>query len=93
MIMECQNSGGCQQTENCPHIELAADRAVKRVFATIGVDVENPESIEQFREDLRFGKKLRRASDHGLLAIITLIVAGIVSVVWEGILSKIGGGH
>ncbi len=25
--MECQNSGGCQQTENCPHIELAADRA------------------------------------------------------------------
>lgn len=63
------------------------------VFATIGVDVENPESIEQFREDLRFGKKLRRASDHGLLALIGMIVLGLGSVLWAGIVSKIGSGH
>ena len=36
----------------------AADRAVKKVFAILGVDVDKPDSVEEFREDLRFGKRL-----------------------------------
>ena len=44
----------------------AADRAVKKVFAILGVDIDKPESVEEFREDLRFGRKLRKASDHGM---------------------------
>ena len=34
----------------------AADRAVKRVFSILGVDIDRPESIEEFRADLRFGR-------------------------------------
>ena len=37
----------------------AADRAVKKVFAILGVDVDKPESVEEFREDLRFGWKIK----------------------------------
>lgn len=77
----------------CPQAEQAADRAVKKVFAILGVDIDRPESVEEFREDLRFGKKLRKAADHSLLALFGVVVAGLVAAIWAGIVSKIGGGH
>ena len=69
----------------------AADRAVKKVFAILGVDVDKPESVEEFREDLRFGKRMRRAADHGFLAIVGLITVGLGAAVWAGIVTKVGG--
>lgn len=69
----------------------AADRAVKKVFAILGVDVDKPESVEEFRSDLRFGKKLRRAADHGILVMMGVIVAAVMAAVWAGVSSKIGG--
>ena len=44
-----------QKGEPCdnPTCQDAADRAVKKVFAILGVDVDKPESVEEFREDLR----------------------------------------
>ena len=69
----------------------AADRAVRKVFAILGVDIDKPESVEEFREDLRFGRKLRRASDHGMLAIIGLVSVGLAAALWTGIVTKVGG--
>jgi len=82
-----------QKGEPCdnPTCQDAADRAVKKVFAILGVDVDKPESVEEFREDLRFGKRMRRAADHGLLALVGLVVIGIGAAVWAGIVSKVGG--
>lgn len=77
----------------CPHAEDAAERAVRKVFAILGVDIDKPESVEEFREDLRFGRRLRRAADHGLIATVGLMVVGLGAVVWAGIVSKINGGH
>lgn len=71
--------------------EKAADHAVAKVFAILGVDVSKPESVEEFREDLRFGKKMRRMADHGQLAMIGVFVAGISWAIWEGIKAKLGG--
>lgn len=71
----------------------AADRAVKKVFAILGVDVDKPESVEEFREDLRFGKKLRKAADHGMLALLGVLFAALAAAAWAGIVSKINGGH
>ena len=36
--------------EHCPHVAEAADTAVKKVFAILGVDVDVPKEVEQFRE-------------------------------------------
>jgi hypothetical protein len=66
---------------------------VKKVFAILGVDIEKPESVEEFREDLRFGKRMRKAADHGFLALVGLVVIGLGAAVWAGIVSKVGGGH
>lgn len=81
--------------DTCPHMsdaaEKAADHAVKKVFAILGVDVTKPDSVEEFREDLRFGKKMRRMADHGQLAMVGVFVLGICWAVWEGIKAKLGG--
>ena len=69
----------------------AADKAVRKVFAILGVDIDKPESVEEFREDLRFGRKLRRVSDQGMLAIIGLVSVGLAAALWTGIVAKVGG--
>jgi hypothetical protein len=79
------------QCNNNPTCQDAADRAVKKVFAILGVDIDKPESVEEFREDLRFGKRMRKAADHGFLAIVGLLVIGLGAAVWAGIMSKMNG--
>jgi hypothetical protein len=79
-------------TCNNPQCQEAADRAVKKVFAILGVDIDKPESVEEFREDLRFGKKLRKAADHGFMAFVGVVAVAIASAIWFGIQAKLGGG-
>lgn len=75
--------------EHCPHVKEAADEAVKKVFAILGVDIDVPREVEQFRENLRFGASMRRAADKGMLAIIGAIAVGALAALWAGIVSKI----
>ena len=77
--------------EHCPHATEAADTAVKKVFAILGVDVDVPKEVEQFRENLRFGASMRRAADKGMLTIIGVLVTAMLAALWAGIVSKIGG--
>lgn len=69
--------------------EDAAEHAVKKVFAILGVDIERPESVEEFREDLRFGKRMRKVADHGTLAFFGVVAAAFAATVWAGIVSNI----
>jgi hypothetical protein len=80
-----------RDVDTCPQSIQAADHAVKKVFAILGVDIDKPESVEEFREDLRFGKKLRKASDHGTLVMIGAFVGGVAYVIWTGIVAAIKG--
>ena len=79
--------------EYCPHVKEAADEAVKKVFAIMGVDVDVPKEVEQFRENLRFGASMRRAADNGMLAIIGAIAVGALAALWAGVVSSIVNGH
>lgn len=69
--------------------EEAAEHAVKKVFAILGVDIDRPESVEEFREDLRFGKRMRKIADHGTLALFGVFAAGLAAALWAGIVSNI----
>jgi len=75
----------------CHHAAEAAEIAVKKVFAILGVDVDKPEDVEEFREDLRFGKKLRKGADHGFLAFIAILTASISAALWAGITGNLKG--
>ncbi len=66
-----------------------ADLTAKKFFAMIGVDADDPESVEEFRQDLRFGRRMRRASDHMFTVIYGAVALGIVYAIWDGIVSRI----
>lgn len=65
--------------------DIAAKKAVKEVFALLGVDIDNPKQVEEFREDLRFGGRLRRAADKGFFAAVTVMAGVFMTLVWYGI--------
>lgn len=71
-------------------IERSVDAAIKKTFAILGVDIDKPESVEEFREDLRFGRKLRKMSDHGSFVIVAGLVGGILFALWHGIKAAFG---
>ena len=79
----------CAKEERCDFAEEAADVAVRKVFAILGVDIDKPESVETFREDLRFGKRLRKATDHGMLAVVAVIAAAMCAAAWSGVISSL----
>ncbi len=81
--LDCPDNPMCQE---------AADRAVKKVFAILGVDIDKPESVEEFRQDLRFGKRLRKIADHGILAFFAAVAVAIAGAIWIGITSTFGNG-
>jgi hypothetical protein len=72
----------CGTRPECGEI---ADRAVKKTFAILGVDIDKPESVEEFRQDLRFGKRLRKIADHGTLAFFGAVAVAVVAALWIGI--------
>ena len=78
----------CGTKPECAEI---ADRAVRKTFAILGVNIDNPESVEEFRQDLRFGKKLRKLSDHGTMAFFAAVAIAIVGAIWIGITQAIKG--
>jgi hypothetical protein len=77
---------------NRPECSEIADRAVKKTFAILGVDIDKPESVEEFRQDLRFGKRLRKIADHGTLAFFAAVAVAIVAALWIGITHSINKG-
>ena len=77
------------ELEKCPHVRESAEMAVKKVFAILGVNIDVPKEVEEFRENLRFGATMRRAADRGMLAFVAVLVGAIAVALWAGIISKI----
>lgn len=66
--------------------------AVKKVFSILGVDVDVPKEVEEFRENLRFGAAMRRAANKGMLAIVGAIAIAMLASLWTGVVTQIKGG-
>lgn len=78
----------CPTNQQCQNI---ADQSVKKVFAILGVDIDDPQQVEEFREDLRFGKRLRKYSDYGMMAVVAAVFVALAAAFWAGIVSKVVG--
>jgi hypothetical protein len=63
----------------------AAAKAVRECFILLGVDVDDTASVEEFREDLRFGRGLRKRADQGIDAIFKLVFLAIAGAVVSAI--------
>jgi hypothetical protein len=63
--------------------DAASDKSVRKVFAILGVDIDEPSELESFRDNLRFNARLRKAADQSWLAFVgavTLLVAGALGL-------------
>ncbi len=84
---------GKERRASCQHAdqaaEAASDKAVKKTFAILGVDIDKPSEVEEFRKDLRFSGQLRRDVGRGRLAIVCLIASAIGYAIWNGIVSAL----
>jgi hypothetical protein len=80
------------EKEVCVYAQRAADNAVKKTFAILGVDIEEPEQVKQFQQDLRFGSFLRRAAEKGVLALIVSAFTAIGVLILIGLKAYFDGG-
>jgi len=75
----------CYKDEKtCPHASEAAESAVRKVFAILGVDVDNPEKVEEFRKSLRWSDDMRKRAGHGWMVAVSVIVAALVAYLMQG---------
>lgn len=75
----------CASTTNCPAAAAVAKEAVRQTFAILGVDVDEPKEVEEFRRDLRFGQSMRKMAERGQIAMVTVLVGGLMAAVWAGV--------
>jgi len=85
IVYSLPNCPGCVQLK--AKLKLEGTEFVERI---IGVDIDKPESVEEFREDLRFGRKLRKMSDHGSFVIVAGLVGGMLFALWHGVKASVG---
>jgi hypothetical protein len=86
-------AGECKGDEEfCPHASKAAEIAVRKVFAILGVDINVPKDIADFQQNLRFGANMRRAADKGILAVVGAFAVAIGAVLWVGVVTMLTSG-
>lgn len=67
----------------------AAKKATRDVFAILGVDVDKPESVSSFLDDLRFGRRMRQAADKSWLTFFALGATAMGYLMWQGLIDFI----
>jgi hypothetical protein len=65
--------------------DQAAREAVKEVFEKLGVDTDDPKSVEEFREDIRFSRSIRKKADMGTEAIFKLVFLTIAGAIMSAV--------
>jgi len=71
--------------KSCDLADKAAQVAVKETFAIMGVDVDNPHDVEDFRRGLRFGNDMRKMADKGKIALFLFVISAIAGAFWTGL--------
>ena len=72
---------GCQ-VANCQKPQEAAKYAVKHMFEILGVDVDDPKQVENFRKGLRFGEEMLAMTSKGKIAIMMSTIALVTTYIW-----------
>lgn len=77
---------GPERRESCKFADAAADAAVKKTFSILGVDVDDPQQVENFRVGLRFSDKFSKFVDKGFFASAAILAAFVALIFGYGFL-------
>lgn len=82
-------SSGCREPELAA--SEAADKAVRQVFAILGVNIDEPKEVENFRDGLRFGQSMLKLANRGIIAFVVVLASGAAVALLLGIKVKLVG--
>lgn len=74
-----------ERRKSCEFADKAAQTAVKDTFAIMGVDVDDPHDVEEFRRGLRFGNDMRKMADKGRVALFLFVITAIAGAFLAGL--------
>ena len=60
---------------DCDSGMLAAERAVERVFAILGIDIHNPKQVSDFQDTMRFATRLNKVMERSTFAFFAALAA------------------
>ena len=69
----------------CKHNSIISD-TVKEVYAKIGVDTNNPESVKTFVDNLRFNEMVHDGAKKSIIALLGAIAMLVVTWLWDAII-------
>lgn len=78
--------------ERCIAADAAADAAVRKTFAILGVDIDDPQQVKRFQDSLRFSEKLNIMADKSVTVFVLALVAAGVGAFLLGLKQKLIGG-
>ena len=90
-MSSCQDGDKKESKTGFVSAELAAELAVKKTFAILGVDIDQPAQVESLRESLRFVDKLRQAADRGIMTFVSAVVVLTLAALIAGVKFKLEG--
>lgn len=76
----------------CGFANSAAERAVEKTFAILGVDIHSPKEVSNFQDSLRFSDRLKKYADRGFLVLAGALALAIGGAIFVGIKTKFIGG-
>jgi hypothetical protein len=68
-------------TDSAAIAKAAAHEAVRETFQKLGVDTDDQESVDAFRDDLRFARTIRQKAGMGIDAIVKVVFVAIASAI------------
>lgn len=76
---------GPERRTRCEHADDAAEKAVKKTFAILGVDIDNPKEVREFQESLRFSDKLKQIADKSMFGAVATLITLAIGSLWYAI--------
>lgn len=70
--------------------DKAITTAVSTAFGHLGVDVNNPHELQEFREEIRWGGYMRAAFTKGMIAFLLAICGAMGLSFWVAIKNHVG---
>ena len=74
-VNSCDIPAGCKYAESIA--QQASDMATRKTMAILGVDLDDPASVEAFRQDLRFGGRMRKIAEKGMMTFIGVVATAV----------------
>lgn len=64
------------------------DTDLRDIFILLGVDIDDPESIEHFRDNMKLNRTIRDTGYAMFLAVVGAATLGLCTTLWVWVLGK-----